>query len=64
MPETWEEEYLRSTVCFFPKHRDESWYAVLQDDRNYVIWLLDTKELEDDLTDALRWGVQHVPDRI
>lgn len=60
---TWEEYHLRSTVCPFSKHRGESWYTVIQDDREYVRWLLETQEFdEDEDRDALEWGVDHVPD--
>jgi hypothetical protein len=61
----WEEDYLNETSCLFPKHRDEAWYNVIQNDRPYVRWLLENVEdMDDDLRDALEWGVDHVPDRI
>jgi hypothetical protein len=63
MPSSWEEEHLRSTICFFPKHKGECWYNVVQNDRDYVSWLLENKEFDDDDAAALEWGVEHVPDR-
>ena len=60
----WEEEHLRSTTCGFPKHAGEGWYAVIQEDRDYVRWILENiEDLADDDRDALEWGVEHVPDR-
>lgn len=61
----WEEKHLMETECRFPKYRSErySWYQVIQRDRDYVQWILDNVEdLDDDLRDALEWGVTKVPD--
>jgi hypothetical protein len=59
---SWEEEELRSTTCYFPKHRDTSWYDVCAKDAEYVNWVLENiEDLDDDLRDALAWGVKHVP---
>jgi hypothetical protein len=65
MSRGWEEDYLNETTCHFPKHAEESWYAVIQADRRYVRWLLENVEdMDEDLRDALQWGVDRVPDRI
>jgi hypothetical protein len=59
---SWEEEELRGTECHFPKHRDTSWYDVCAQDAEYVSWVLENiEDLDDDLRDALTWGVKHVP---
>ena len=65
MSRGWEEDYLNETVCNFKKHEDEPWYIVIQNDRSYVRWLLENiEDMDDDLRDALEWGVDRVPDRI
>lgn len=66
---SWEEAFLRATLCAFPKYAKEklSWYDVIQKDRDYVQWLLDNvidPDDEEELRDALSWGVSFVPDRI
>ncbi len=63
----WEEDHLNDTLCYFPKHRGESWLYVCQEDKDYVHYLLDNvidPEDNEELVDALRWGVNHVPDRL
>lgn len=65
MSSNWETEYIQTTECNFPKHAGEMWYDVIQRDREYVRWLLgNIEDMEDDLRDALEWGVEKVPDRI
>lgn len=66
MPASWEEEHLRTTVCQFPKHKFTTWYDVCAEDTDYVQWLLDNvldPEDEEELRDALTWGITHVPTR-
>lgn len=65
MATSWEEDYLTSTACRFTKHAGEFWYDVIQRDRDYVRWILENiEDLDEDLRDALGWGVERVPDRI
>jgi len=61
---TWEEEHLRSTACHFTKHRGESWYSVVQIDRDYAEWIVLNQELPDELYEALKWGIRHIPDKL
>lgn len=62
---SWELEHLETTVCEFPKHRGDGWVEVIQKDREYVEWLLvNIEDMDDDLRDALRWGVSNIPDRL
>jgi hypothetical protein len=62
---TWEEEYLQTSYCRFKKHRGEPWYSVIQEDRDHVRWILENiEDLDEELGETLKWGVDHVPDRI
>jgi hypothetical protein len=66
MARTWEQEHLETTLCRFPKYRDadKSWWDVCQEDAAYVRWLLENNDsLDDELRDALEWGVRHAPER-
>ena len=64
MPQTWEQEHLQTTACHFPKHKGKSWWDVCQEDQPYVSWVLENiEDLDDDLRDALEWGVRHAPMR-
>lgn len=66
MSETWEEEHLRTTLCRFPKYRtaQKSWWDVCAEDAEYVRWILDNVEdLDEELRDALEWGVKFVPEK-
>jgi hypothetical protein len=59
---SWEEDHLRSTECHFPKHRGESWWRVCAIDVEYAQWIIDTiEDLDEDLKDAIEWGIKHVP---
>jgi hypothetical protein len=54
-------------MCFFPKHSGESWLYVVQEDRDYAQWVLDNvldPDEEEELCDALKWGIANVPDRL
>jgi hypothetical protein len=58
------EELLHDQLCFLPKHADEPWYDVIQRDLPYVRWLLENFEFKDEeLKEALEWGVDNVPER-
>lgn len=62
---SWELDTITTTECRFPKHRGKTWYDVIQRDRSYVEWVIrEIEDLDDDLRDALRWGVERVPDSI
>ena len=61
----WEESILRSEVCRFPKHYGEMWYDVIASDLAYAEWILENVEdLDEDLFDAITWGVRNVPEKI
>lgn len=65
MARDWSEEYLRDNTCVYKKHEDETWYEIVQRDRDYVQWLLENiEQMDPDLREALTWGVDNVPDRI
>lgn len=59
---SWEEEHLKSTECAFPKHRGKSWYDVCAADADYAGWIVENiEDLDEDLKDAIEWGIKHVP---
>lgn len=56
---------LQHTICKFPKYKGDTWYDVIQHDREYVRWLVENiEDLNEDLFEVLSWGVDNVPDRI
>jgi hypothetical protein len=63
--QTWEETVLRETVCNFPKYRGQTWYDVCARDADYAEWILgNIEDLNEDLKDALTWGIHNVPMRL
>ena len=61
----WEQTYLDTHTCPFRKYRGDGWIQVIQLDRDYVRWLLENLEdMDEELREALTWGVEYVPDRI
>lgn len=60
----WEEDHLKSTTCNFPKHRGKSWYDVCALDAEYAEWITENiEDLDEDLCDAIKWGIKNVPMR-
>lgn len=62
---SWEEQQLRDTICNFPKHRGDTWYRVCAIDSEYAEWITENiEDLDEDLCEAIKWGVKHVPTEI
>lgn len=60
-----EEQYrqtLETTACHLPKYQDEPWADVVKQDRGYARWVSNTLTLDEDLAEALAWGVENLYD--
>ena len=65
MSKSWEQLHLEETICYFPKYRGETWWEVCQKDASYVQWVVENiEDLDEELRDALEWGIGHAPERM
>lgn len=61
---SWELETLKESLCSFPKHDGETWYDIIQRDHGYARWAVENIEsMDDELREALQWGIDHVAER-